>query len=79
MTKPARGKAYAERKALGLVALLRSLAELGLAILLIEHDMSVVMEVCACLTVLDFGTVIAGGTPEEVQNNQDVLDAYLGA
>jgi branched-chain amino acid transport system permease protein len=65
-------------QALALVALLRSLAELGLAILLIEHDMSVVMEVCACLTVLDFGTVIARGTPEEVQNNQDVLDAYLG-
>ena len=65
-------------QALALVALLRSLAELGLAILLIEHDMSVVMEVCACLTVLDFGTVIARGTPEEVQENQAVLDAYLG-
>jgi ABC-type branched-subunit amino acid transport system ATPase component len=65
-------------QALGLVALLRSLAELGLAILLIEHDMSVVMGVCERITVLDFGTVIAVGTPEEVQNNQDVLDAYLG-
>ena len=61
-----------------LVALLRSLAELGLAILLIEHDMSVVMEVCETLTVLDFGTVLARGTPEEIQNNQQVLDAYLG-
>jgi ABC-type branched-subunit amino acid transport system ATPase component len=66
-------------QALALVALLPSLADLGLAILLIEHDMSVVMEVCACLTVLDFGTVIAGGTPEEVQKNQAVLDAYLGS
>jgi len=65
-------------QALGLVDLLRSLAELGLAILLIEHDMSVVMGVCERITVLDFGTVIAVGTPEEVQNNQDVLDAYLG-
>ena len=65
-------------QALVLVALLRSLAELGLAILLIEHDMSVVMEVCETLTVLDFGTVLARGTPEEIQNNQQVLDAYLG-
>ena len=65
-------------QALALVALLRSLSELGLAILLIEHDMSVVMEVCEHLTVLDFGVVIAEGTPEEVQNNQDVIDAYLG-
>ena len=65
-------------QALVLVALLRSLAELGLAILLIEHDMSVVMEVCETLTVLDFGEVLARGTPEEIQNNQQVLDAYLG-
>jgi ABC-type branched-subunit amino acid transport system ATPase component len=65
-------------QALGLVDLLRALAELGLGILLIEHDMSVVMGVCEQITVLDFGTVIARGTPDEVQNNQDVLDAYLG-
>ncbi|HEV7686161.1 MAG TPA: ABC transporter ATP-binding protein, partial [Acidimicrobiia bacterium] len=45
---------------------------------LIEHDMSVVMGVCHDITVLDFGTVLATGTPEEVQNNPDVLDAYLG-
>ncbi len=65
-------------QALVLVELLRVLAELGLGILLIEHDMSVVMGVCEQITVLDFGTVIARGTPDEVQNNQDVLDAYLG-
>ena len=61
-----------------LVALVRDLANLGLAVLLIEHDMSVVMGVCEYITVLDFGAVIARGTPQEIQENQDVLDAYLG-
>jgi branched-chain amino acid transport system ATP-binding protein len=61
-----------------LVALVRDLADLGLAVLLIEHDMSVVMGVCEDITVLDFGSVIARGAPREIQENQDVLDAYLG-
>ena len=61
-----------------LVGLVRDLADLGLAVLLIEHDMSVVMGVCESITVLDFGSVIARGTPREIQENQDVLDAYLG-
>ena len=61
-----------------LVGLVRDLADLGLAVLLIEHDMSVVMGVCEAITVLDFGLVIARGTPREIQENQDVLDAYLG-
>ena len=61
-----------------LVGLVRDLADLGLAVLLIEHDMSVVMGVCEAITVLDFGCVIARGTPREIQENQDVLDAYLG-
>jgi ABC-type branched-subunit amino acid transport system ATPase component len=61
-----------------LVALVRDLSRLGLAVLLIEHDMSVVMGVCEFITVLDFGSVIARGTPLEIQENQDVLDAYLG-
>jgi branched-chain amino acid transport system ATP-binding protein len=65
-------------QAVSLVEMLRSLSEVGLTSLLIEHDMSVVMEVCHHITVLDFGVVLATGTPEDVQNNQDVLDAYLG-
>jgi ABC-type branched-subunit amino acid transport system ATPase component len=61
-----------------LVALVRRLADLGLAILLIEHDMAVVMGVCDTITVLNFGTVLASGTPLEVQADDAVIDAYLG-
>ena len=62
-----------------LVALLRRLADLGLAVLLIEHDMSVVMGVCDVITVLNFGTVLTAGTPDEVQADESVIEAYLGS
>lgn len=52
--------------------------KLGVAILLIEHRMKFVMDLCERIQTLDFGEVIAEGSPEEIQNNPRVIDAYLG-
>ena len=53
--------------------------EFGTTIVLIEHDMGVVMDISDRVVVLDYGSKIADGTPDQVRTNQDVIDAYLGA
>jgi ABC-type branched-subunit amino acid transport system ATPase component len=59
-------------------ALIRSIAAERRSILLVEHNMALVMSVCDRITVLDFGRVIAEGTPAEVSADAAVIAAYLG-
>lgn len=62
-----------------LVDLIIQIRERGVTVLLIEHDMNLVMQICEKLAVLEYGIMIAEGTPLEIQNDQRVIDAYLGA
>ena len=58
--------------------ILVDLAQAGMAVLIVEHDVPLVMRLCDAITVLNFGSVLAAGTPAEIQSNAQVADAYLG-
>jgi ABC-type branched-subunit amino acid transport system ATPase component len=77
LDEPSAGLNESETADLG--RLLVELAETGLGVLLVEHDMRFVMGTCAHIHVLDFGRIIAGGDPTSIQANASVRSAYLGA
>ncbi|EFC84144.1 ABC transporter ATP-binding protein [Parafrankia sp. EUN1f] len=76
LDEPTSGLAHAESDRFGELVL--SLRGEGCAVVLVEHDAAFVMRTCDRITVLDLGSVLAEGTPAEIQANQAVRDAYLG-
>jgi branched-chain amino acid transport system ATP-binding protein len=76
LDEPSSGLSEDESDELGV--LLRALADDGLGILLVEHDVDLVMGVCDRINVLDFGHILAEGTPAEIRASADVQAAYLG-
>lgn len=76
LDEPAAGMNQAETQSL--MGLIANIKKLGVTVFLVEHNMRMVMGTCEHITVLSYGRVIAQGTPNEVQSNEQVIHAYLG-
>jgi branched-chain amino acid transport system ATP-binding protein len=76
LDEPAAGLNATETRQLG--HLLKKIRTTGITMLLVEHDMSLTMEICDRIVVLDQGKKLAEGTPRQIQSNAAVMAAYLG-
>jgi branched-chain amino acid transport system ATP-binding protein len=76
MDEPAAG--LNSRETIELAALIKRIRQSGVTVILVEHDMDLVMDVCDKVIVLNLGCTLAEGTPREIQENPSVISAYLG-
>lgn len=76
LDEPAAGLNFNEKQ--GLMQLIRRIRDLGVAVVLIEHDMGLIMELAERIVVLNYGKEIAVGTPEQIKHDPVVIEAYLG-
>ena len=76
MDEPAAG--LNSQETVGLAELIRKIRDLGITVVLVEHDMELVMDICDRIVVLNLGQKLAEGTPREIQDNPEVIAAYLG-
>jgi len=76
MDEPAAG--LNNNETLGLASLIRKIRDLGITVVLVEHDMELVMDICDRIIVLNLGRKLAEGTAREIQENPEVISAYLG-
>ena len=76
MDEPAAG--LNSQETMGLARLIQRIRDLGITVVLVEHDMELVMDICDRIVVLNLGRKLAEGTPREIQENHEVIAAYLG-